>query len=383
MPFHEDSKMQQRKRMVHRVLHEQCSVSRAAREAGVSRVTAYAWLDRARRDGLEQLAEESRRPLRSPAAVDESIVLAVLECKRQFPDFGAKKIHHRLWTSHGPAPVALRTVDRILDRNGQTRPRTPKQSAAVLRFERATCNELWQTDFKGMGKPRHCYAPLTVIDDHSRYCLSFEPLARQTQEQVWEVLWKLFGEVGMPDVLLSDNGSCFTGTWGDGPSQLECKLWLLGIRTAHGRPYHPQTQGKVERFHRTIAEALLARGVPLRQPDIASAKNAYAPALHSYNWERPHEALDMSVPGAIYVPSTRQRPESLPPHELPEGAVKRKVCSEGKISYRSHEARVGKGLCGQTVEVREVESDEKTNAEIFFTGVKVANFPLTQNRQKV
>ena len=91
----------------------------------------------------------------------------------------------------------------------------------------------------------------------------------------------------------------------------------------------------------------------------------------------------MSVPGAIYVPSKRPRPETLPSHELPQGAVKRKVCSEGRISYRSHEVRVGKGLCGQTVEVREVETDEKTTAEIFFTGVKVAQFPLTQNREKV
>ena len=91
----------------------------------------------------------------------------------------------------------------------------------------------------------------------------------------------------------------------------------------------------------------------------------------------------MSVPGAIYVPSKRPRPETLPSHELQQGAVKRKVCSEGRISCRSHEVRVGKGLCSQTVEVREVETDEKTTAAIFFTGVKVAQFPLTQNREKV
>lgn len=375
MPFHEVSKMQQRKRMIHRVLHQQCSISQAAQEAGVSRMTVYAWLAKAQRDGLEHLAEASRRPQHSPAATDATLVAVVLACKQRFPAWGAKKIHSHLWPEPAQAPVARRTVDRILARNGQTQPRTAPASAAVQRFERATSNELWQMDFKGMGKPRHCYAPLSILDDCSRFCLRFEPLTHQTEALVWQVLWKLFGEVGLPDAILTDNGSCFCGTWGDGPSQLEAKLWRLGIRTAQGRPYHPQTQGKVERFHRTIGEELAARGVALRQADCAMARAAYAPALHSYNWERPHEALAMQVPGALYVPSRRVRPTCLPEHELPESAVKRKVSSDGKINYRGRVARVGKGLHGQTVEIRENEGADEPVATVFFAGVKVATIP--------
>ena len=120
MPFHEVSKMQQRKRMVYRVLHNECSVAQAAREAGVSRSTAYTWLEREKQQGLEHLAEASRRPQHSPAASDASLVAAVLDCKQRFPAWGAKKIYSHLWPEPTPAPVALRTVDRILARNGRT-----------------------------------------------------------------------------------------------------------------------------------------------------------------------------------------------------------------------------------------------------------------------
>ncbi len=311
----------------------------------------------------------------SPGSTDATFVAQVLDCRQRFPAWGAKKIYSYLWPEPAQAPVALRTVDRILARNGQTQPRCAPASAPVQRFERATCNELWQMDFKGMGRPRHCYAPLSILDDSSRFCLRFEPLAYQTQELVWQVLWQLFGEVGLPEVILTDNGSCFCGTWGDGPSQLEAKLWRLGIRTTQGRPYHPQTQGKVERFHRTIGEELAARGVALRQEDCATAQVAYAPALHSYNWERPHEALAMQVPGALYIPSPRVRPACLPEHELPENAVKRRVSSEGKINYRGRVARVGKGLRGQTVEIREDEGADDQVATVFFAGIKVATIP--------
>lgn len=129
----------------------------------------------------------------------------------------------------------------------------------MQRFERAECNQLWQLDFKAVhqsGQGRLGYWPLTVLDDCSRFCLRFEPLEYQRGGLVFEVLWALFGEVGLPEAILTDNGSCFSGTWGGGPNNLEVKLWRLGIRTIQGRPYHPQTQGKVERFHRTVNEEL-------------------------------------------------------------------------------------------------------------------------------
>jgi transposase InsO family protein len=384
MPFHEVSRMEQRKRMVYRVEHEGVSVTEAARQAGVSRATFYTWQSRARQEGLVGLEEASRRPHHSPGATADELVQQVLACKERYPAWGGKKISAWLWPQPGEAPVTVRTVDRILLRHGLTRTRTasPLAMPALQRFERARSNELWQMDFKGMGRPRHCYAPLSILDDHSRYVFRFEPLEQQTQEAVWRELWGLFGEVGLPDQFLTDNGSCFAGTWGEGPTQLETRLWLLGIQTTQGRPYHPQTQGKVERFHRTMDEELAARGMALRQADIAAARAAYAPLVHIYNWERPHEALEMRVPGAVYEPSNRVRPLRLPEHELPEGAVKRRVSIEGKVDYRGMAYRVGKGLRGQTVEMREVQREGQDCAEILFAGVVVKTIQLALKQVK-
>lgn len=375
MPFHEVSRMEQRKRMLYRVEHEGLSVTEAAREAGVSRSTFYTWQARARQEGLAGLAEVSRRPHHSPGATADEVVQQVLSCKERYPAWGAKKISARLWPQPGSAPVTVRTVDRILSRQGLTRTRTASPPA-MQRFERAGSNDLWQMDFKGMGRPRHCYAPLSILDDHSRYALRFEPLEQQTAEAVWQVLWKLFGEVGLPQQILTDNGSCFAGTWGEGPTQLETRLWLLGIRTTQGRPYHPQTQGKVERFHRTMNDELAARGIALRQVDSTAARAVYAPLVHSYNWERPHEALEMRVPGTVYEPSDRERPPRLPDHELPERAVRRRVSIDGKVDYRGMTYHVGKGLRGQTVEVREAQGEGRDYADILFAGVVVKTIQL-------
>jgi hypothetical protein len=198
---------------------------------------------------------------------------------------------------------------------------------------------------------------LSVLDDHSRFCLCFEPVPEQTQAVVWTQLWRLFGEFGLPEAILTDHGSCFSGTWSQCPSGLEMQLWRLGIRTMQGRPYHPQTQGKVERFHRTVDVELTGRGQALRQPDREQAKAVYVPMIYSYNWRRPHEALEMRVPGAVYVPSPRLRPARLPEHELPEQAIKRKVQVTGEVSYQGQIYRVSKALGGETLEVRDGAAD--------------------------
>ena len=371
MPFREVSKLQQRQQLVYRI-RQGWRVSAAAREAGVSRVTAYKWLRRAEQEGLEQLAERSRKPGRSPRATAQELVRSVLGCKAKYPSFGAKKIVARLWPPRqATAPVSVRTVDRLLQRAGLTQPGAPS-SVPCQRFAREASNQLWQMDFKGLGKPKLGYWPLSVLDDHARFCLRFEPVATQTQAAVFAVLWQLFGEFGLPEAILTDNGSCFAGTWGQSPSQLEIKLWLLGIRTTQGRPYHPQTQGKVERFHRTIAAELVALGEPLRQPDIDCARQVYPRAVHRYNWERPHEALALQVPGAVYQPSPRPRPAHLPAPQLPLGCPLRKVQPNGEVHYRGRVTRVSTALAGHTLAVQE----DQEGFALRFANVEVGRLKL-------
>lgn len=203
-----------------------------------------------------------------------------------------------------------------------------------------------------------------MIDDCSRFCLGFLPVPGQTVEAVWEALWMLFGEFGMPECILSDNGSAFHAQATPLPGALDARLWRLGIATAHGRPYHPQTQGKVERFHRT---AQLELGISLRQPTAEQALPIYEEFRVRYNWERPHEALGMKTPGAVFMVSPRRRPDKLPEHEIPDGATARKLDGWGNFGFKGDRYKVGRGLQGQRVELRE----GLTGYEVRYCGVLI------------
>jgi transposase InsO family protein len=278
--------------------------------------------------------------------VDADLERALLSAKAQYPAWGAKKLVHILW---GDAPpLCVRTADRILARNGLVGVRVPAEPPALERFERAEPNELWQMDFKGMSKPTLPYTPLSVLDDATRYGLGFDPVAEHTCQAVWERLWSLFERYGLPWAMLCDNEGCFASPKGLGPSKLETWLWRLGIKTLHGRPVHPQTQGKVERFHLTVK---LELGQSLRQPTAEQAAAVYGAFLDRYNWERPHEAIDMKVPGELYTPSDRRRPETLPEAVILGEA--RKVDASGKFWYKGKRYRAGKGLQGQWIDIRE------------------------------
>lgn len=354
--------MHLRKQMVLRLQSGELTVSDAAREYGVSRNTVRMWLDRSAGRPLDQLVERSRRPARIPRLTPHDIEAEILGLKAKRPCWGAKKLAAKLWPE-GP-PVSIRTVDRILKRNGLVLPRGLQEP--MQRFEREESNQLWQMDFKGLGQYGPAYSPLTVLDDASRFCLSLDPLPNHRAPTIFESLWKVFGTYGLPQEILMDNEPCFAEISGIGPSWLEVRLWLLGIRTTHSRPYHPQTQGKVERFHRT---AELEIGRKIRQPSIDIARKIYADFIHDYNYERPHEALSMKVPGALYRPSPRRRPEVLPEHRTPPGATVYKLGERGFFTRKGKRYRLGRGLAGQTIYVQETEHGPAA----YFAGNFVAN----------
>jgi len=334
--------MQSRQKLV-RLVQDGWSVSRACRELGVSRPTGYLWLGRSREDGIDGMREHSCRPLRIPGCTDGAIQEELLAFKQTRPNWGAKKIFAKLWP--GGAPISLRTADRILKRHGLVVARNSGDPA--IRFERESPNELWQMDFKAVD--RSDYKAFSVLDDCSRFCLHFAPLADLKTVTTFRALWDLFGEYGLPERILADNGPPFGCTAAHGPTQLEAMLWLLDINTSHGRPYHPQTQGKVERFHRTAQEDI---GLLLRLANQTDVVKAMADFRHDYNWERPHESLGQKVPGVAYSCSTRKRPNRMPVHEIPDGAISRKVDDEARIRYKGKQYRAGKGLVGQYVEIR-------------------------------
>jgi transposase InsO family protein len=256
---------------------------------------------------------------------------------------------------HGwPVVPAASTISDVLRRHGKL-DREGEHPGTQVRFERAEPNELWQMDFKGhfpLARGR-CHA-LTVLDDHSRYALGIEACDDEQDLTVRDCLTRLFRRYGLPFAMLMDNGS----PWGDSGSQpfTIFTTWLmrLGIRVSHGRPYHPQTQGKDERFHRSLKAEVLDRN---NYADLPACQRAFDRWRHIYNHERPHEALGLNPPGTRYRPSPRLFHEPLPPIAYGPGDIVRKADSEGVISFKNKPIRIGKAFRQQLVALRPTIED--------------------------
>lgn len=324
------------------------SLSEACRQSGVTRKTGRKWVQRALDDGIANLSERSRAPKvvwRTP----EPMVEALLQMKESYPKWGAKKLVVKLEEKIG-LDIPLRTADRILARHGLTTPKDKPSAAELIRFQREHSGALLQMDFKGL-PPSTPYCLLTVLDDCDRFCHLFTPLINKRGESVKAALWNLFGEHGLPDEMLMDNGDCWgVGSRSRGPTAFEAWLMRLGVRPIHGRPYHPQTQGKVERFHRTAVDEL---GESLLQPTIELAREVCDAFVRRYNWERPHESLGQKVPGSLYSPWPRKRPDSMPVHVAEAGAIARKIDDRGVFRFKGDDYYLGSGLSKEVIVIKE------------------------------
>jgi hypothetical protein len=211
-------------------------------------------------------------------------------------------------------------------------------------------------DFKGhfrLGNQERCH-PLTVLDDHSRYSLCLQACRNQQTGTVQQQLTATFRRYGLPERMLMDNGS----PWGNDLAHQYTPLtvWLLrlGVAVIHSRPYHPQTQGKDERFHRSLKVEVLAQRV---FADFVRMQSRFDEWRYCYNHVRPHEALEMAVPASRYQPSPRSFSEQLPPIEYSSIDQVRKVQSNGHITFRRHEFSIGKAFCGYPVALRPTATD--------------------------
>ncbi len=345
--------------LVHAVVHLNLTVAAAARQYGVSRRVAYKWLGRHDADPHAVLCDRSRRPRASPARTPGDVERRVLAVRDRF-NWGPRKIHFYLRQQEPDLPPgrvpAIRTVADILRRHGRVRPArdAPPASRADTRFERATPNALWRLDFKGpveVGRRR--LMPLSVIDDHSRYCLAYRPCADVTMDTAWAVLWDVFGDAGLPEQVLADNAFNTMGTARPaGISAFDAKLVRLGIIPSHGRPYHPQTQGKVERLNgssvRELVDFNARRDCPEHfEIDCRTWRGVY-------NTLRPHEAVGDRPPVTRWQPSPRPRPAALPEVAYDAGAAAlRTVSATGVITFNGHRILCGRGIAGQRVEIQE------------------------------
>lgn len=337
--------------LCHSVRSASMPVAAAATRFGVSRKTAHKWLkvfDADSNAHASAMADRSRRPHTSPARTSLSIQNRALALRDQY-NWGARKIHFRL-KSQGHAVPSIRTICSILSRNGRIHP--PSPTAPLQRFERAEPNELWQIDFKGpLEVDRKKVTPLTVLDDHSRYLLAFQSCTDHTMATVWKILWEVFGQVGLPMQILCDNAFGSRGERPAGLSWFDSRLVRLGITPSHGRPYHPQTQGKVEALHRSVNRELL--NFNARRDNQLHFQQDCDAYRHLYNTVRPHQALGDQPPVLLWMPSPRKRPDRLPEVHYPTGSVLRRVNDRGRVSFKNYRILCGLGIEGDHVRIEE------------------------------
>lgn len=355
MPWQELSIMDQREAFVRLALARGANRSELCRRFAISRDKGYKWIARYKAEGRAGLADRSRRPQSSPTRTAEAVEAEVLRIRADSNNaWGGRKIAKVLSGSLDTVPAAS-TITAILRRNGKLAERSHEHPGCYQRFERDQPNELWQMDFKGHFAIGHgrCH-PLTVLDDHSRYALGLEACANEEDNTARQCLVAIFRRYGLPLAMLMDNGS----PWGDPGCERHTMftVWLLhlGIKVSHGRPYHPQTQGKDERFHRSLkAEVLNGKSFG----DLAQCQRAFNHWRGVYNNQRPHEALNLAVPADRYRMSLRPYPEELPAIEYGAGDIVRKVDISGRISFKNQVWRIGKAFRGQLIALRPTLED--------------------------
>lgn len=349
MPWETKTVMEEREAFVLAVELGEKSIATLCREFGISRKTGYKWLNRAKEG--QPLCDQSRCPHRQPSKTARDTEELILEMRTAHPVWGGKKIKAALESAGYEGIPSAKTCGNILRRYGMIDPAESQKHTAFQRFQRESCNELWQMDFKGdflLGDGNRCY-PLDILDDHSRYCIQITP--KSSASGAIESVTLAFREFGLPDSILSDNGSQFSGFRG-GYTQFERWLMDLDILPIHGRIMHPQTQGKVERFHRTMkAEAL--RTTPA---NLEHAKQLLSDWRWRYNELRPHEALGMKPPAAVYRESKRQFSEPKP-FLYNEGARLVKVNNWGYLRFGPIQVYLSETMKDTYLEIRPADLD--------------------------
>ena len=325
------------------------------REFGISRKTGSKYKARFEQFGVAGLEDVSRAPRVIPHKTPPEVVELVVEERRKHPTWGARKIKEvlekrleRILPSHG-------AIERILSNAGLVRPRgrRPRHSVQPTTLRQAAAaNDVWCIDYKGqfrLGDASYCY-PLTITDQYSRFVLACEAMPRISDDEARDVCVEIFRANGLPEVMRSDNGPPFASTGLCGLTKFSALLLRLGIKHERTRPAHPQDNGRHERMHRTLkAETTRpARGNLLQQQE------RFDDWVAEFNELRPHEAIGMRPPIALFTRSERVMPPSLPALTYPLHDDVLRVSRHGEIHIAGlGGVRLTTALVGQDVGIRE------------------------------
>lgn len=374
MPWKQVSAMDQREEFVRLALLEGANRRELCRRFGISPETGYKWLNRFAAGEAQGFADRSRRPLSSPLQLESAAAQRICEVRAAHPAWGARKIKAFL-EARGHAMPAASTVHQVLTRRGLIlAPHGAER--ACLRFEAAAPNDLWQMDFKGYSKlgDGSRLHPLTIVDDHSRFSPCLRALGSETGEEVRAALSEVFQINGLPLRLFTDNGNPWGGSQGNEWTRFRVWLLKVGVELIHSRPYHPQSRGKNERFHRSLeAEVMSLRPLATR----AEAQKAFDQWRQIYNHQRPHAALDHRVPASRYRPSHRPFPRTLQEPHYEEGTLTRQVSTtKSYVAFRGRYWKVPDAFQGERLAIRPLQQDGHFG--VYFASHLIITIDLTE-----
>ena len=349
--------MDQRVQLIGDWLRDEHTVRELGEHYQVSRKTIYKWIQRYKDGGVEALTEASCAPHHHPNATSPHIVSQIIEAKLKHKEWGPKKIVSSLERHFPDIPwPAVSTAQSLLRKEGLVKPRHRRRHTPPFAQAFHEClrpNDSWSMDYKGQFRTsdgKLCY-PLTISDNFSRYLLTCRGLFHPDYEHTRLWLERTFREYGLPMSIKSDNGVPFASVGVGGLSRLA--VWLIRLRVIPERitPSHPEQNGRHERMHRTLKEGVCK---PPRS-DMKAQQKAFDEFIPVYNNERPHEAIGMQSPGAIYQPSRRLFPNKLQPVEYDSWITARRVRSDGCIKWKGSFIYVSQALAGELVGLNQVD----------------------------
>ncbi|WP_132147729.1 IS481 family transposase [Luteibacter rhizovicinus] len=374
MPWKETTAMSLRAEFLALAKSRHVPISQLALRFGISRKTAHKWL---RREAAgEPVSEHSRRPRHSPCQTSAAVEAAVVKLRLAQPAWGGRTLSRILRDSGQDAPPPS-TVNHILRRHGLLGRDRAISATHWHRFEHPGPNDLWQMDHKGpicVGQ-RPC-SPLTVLDDHSRYNLILKASSDLRGASVKDALTEAFRRYGLPLRMNMDNGSPWGIGYGHSRSLSTLALWLvrLGIHLSFSAPFHPQTNGKIERFHRTLKVELLSR---YTFTSFAQAQLAFDRWRDIYNGLRPHQGINMDVPVDRYQASPRAFPEVFPEIEYAPDDQLLKVAMRGRLRFKGRIHQVSVALSGYIVAARP-HPDRDSVYDLYFSHHRIGTIDLNE-----
>lgn len=336
MAWMETTKMEQKIEFINEWRSGNYSISELCRQFDISRPTGYKYIKRFHAEGIEGLKERSRNHLTHPAKISPAIEDRIILYRKQHPRWGGKKIWKHLHNEFIEGVPSISTVDRVIKRNGLVIPKKRRRRVKPANpiFDPKKCNEVWSADFKGkfkLGNKRYCH-PLTIADSYSRFVFSAKGLYGEKFKPTILEFRRVFREFGLPLQIHTDNGSPF-GAVQAVKRLTRLAVWFieLGIEPVYSDPASPQQNGRHERMHRDL------KGDATRPPgyNLRSQQRKLNKFINEYNYERPHEALDLETPGSIHEYSPRPFKEKIEEWVYPADCEIRRVTKNGALRWKS------------------------------------------------